>query len=120
MNQRYLKLGNSPQYGSVVDVFGVVRCVGVHTLGSSYIAPSCKRLPYLLQVLEEDQTCEGAAQKDMGECRMDMVESEMGYLGYDATESYGITWKVTDKQRHHTRDGSGTQKQKTVKEAGLG
>lgn len=26
---------------------------------------------------------------------MDMVRSELGYLGYDATESYGITWKVS-------------------------
>lgn len=31
----------------------------------------------------------------MGECRMDMVESELGYLGYRDSESYGITWKVT-------------------------
>lgn len=30
----------------------------------------------------------------MGECRMDIVDSEIGYLGYDATESYGVTWKV--------------------------
>lgn len=25
---------------------------------------------------------------------MDIIESEMGYLGYDDSESYGITWKV--------------------------
>lgn len=30
----------------------------------------------------------------MGECRMDMVDSELAYMGYEATESYGISWKV--------------------------
>lgn len=24
----------------------------------------------------------------------DIIDSEMGYLGYDASEAYGITWKV--------------------------
>lgn len=45
-------------------------------------------------MLHPDVTCDGMAQNDMGECRMDIVKSEIGYLGYDATESYGITWKV--------------------------
>ncbi|CAM9340651.1 unnamed protein product, partial [Sphacelaria rigidula] len=45
------------------------------------------------EVLTSD-TCDGVAQNDMGECRMDIVKSEIGYLGYDGTESYGITWKV--------------------------
>ena len=26
--------------------------------------------------------------------RMDIVDSDIGYLGYDASESYGLTWKV--------------------------
>ena len=30
----------------------------------------------------------------MGECRMDLVDSELAHMGYEATESYGITWKV--------------------------
>lgn len=49
-----------------------------------------------LKVVDADETCtDGAAQDDMGECRMDMVDSELGYLGYDSTEAYGLTWKVT-------------------------
>jgi parallel beta-helix repeat protein len=28
------------------------------------------------------------------ESRMDIVDSEVSYLGYDAAESYGLTWKV--------------------------
>lgn len=46
------------------------------------------------QILEDNHTCDGEAQKDRGECRMDILDTEMGYLGYDGTESYGITWKV--------------------------
>eukprot|EP00903_Cladosiphon_okamuranus_P009971 g9457.t1 len=48
----------------------------------------------LSEILEAGQTCDGVAQKQRGECRMDMIKSEIAYLGYDATESYGITWKV--------------------------
>src|SRR5262245_33581775 len=29
------------------------------------------------------------------ESRMDIVDSEISFLGYDAAESYGLTWKVT-------------------------
>ncbi|CAN0304316.1 unnamed protein product, partial [Ectocarpus sp. 4 AP-2014] len=43
------------------------------------------------EVLTGADTC---AKNDMGECRMDIIDSEMGYLGYDASEAYGITWKV--------------------------
>ncbi|CAN0409524.1 unnamed protein product, partial [Laminaria digitata] len=54
------------------------------------------------QVVNPSDSCgNGAAKNDMGECRMDMVDSELGYLGYFGTEAYGITWKVrgfcTDK-----------------------
>lgn len=38
--------------------------------------------------------CEGQAKNDMGECRMDIINSEMGYLGHFDSESYGLTWKV--------------------------
>eukprot|EP00752_Nemacystus_decipiens_P013622 g12080.t1 len=34
------------------------------------------------------------AKNEMGECRMDIINSEMGYMGYAASESYGLTWKV--------------------------
>eukprot|EP00752_Nemacystus_decipiens_P009556 g8536.t1 len=40
------------------------------------------------------ETCEGAAKNEMGECRMDMINSEMGYMGFFDSESYGLTWKV--------------------------
>ncbi|CAM9902640.1 unnamed protein product [Ectocarpus sp. 4 AP-2014] len=45
-------------------------------------------------VVDADETCDGTAQNDMGECRMDIVDSTVAYFGYDETESYGITWKV--------------------------
>lgn len=38
--------------------------------------------------------CVGQAKKEMGECRMDIINSEIGYMGYFASESYGLTWKV--------------------------
>lgn len=50
------------------------------------------------QVLNENDTCTGGyAREDMGECRMDLVDSELAHMGYEATESYGITWKVSTK-----------------------
>ncbi|CAN0194155.1 unnamed protein product, partial [Ectocarpus sp. 12 AP-2014] len=45
-------------------------------------------------VVDADETCVGTAQNDMGECRMDIVDSTVAYFGYDETESYGISWKV--------------------------
>lgn len=49
----------------------------------------------LWQVVNPSDSCgDGAAKNDMGECRMDMVDSELGYMGYFGTEAYGITWKV--------------------------
>lgn len=50
--------------------------------------------PLCQVVVDADETCEGTAQNDMGECRMDIVDSTVAYFGYDETESYGITWKV--------------------------
>ncbi|CBJ32199.1 Mannuronan C-5-epimerase [Ectocarpus siliculosus] len=47
------------------------------------------------EVVNENDTCDsGYAREDKGECRMDMVDSELGHMGYFASESYGITWKV--------------------------
>ena len=43
------------------------------------------------------ETCVGAAKNQMGECRMDITKSEMAYLGFFDAESYGITWKVSDR-----------------------
>lgn len=44
---------------------------------------------------ESDVVCEGEPKNDMGECRMDIINSEMGYLGWFESESYGLTWKVS-------------------------
>eukprot|EP00752_Nemacystus_decipiens_P009061 g8090.t1 len=38
--------------------------------------------------------CEGSAKNEMGECRMDLINSEFGYMGWFDSESYGLTWKV--------------------------
>eukprot|EP00752_Nemacystus_decipiens_P009493 g8487.t1 len=40
------------------------------------------------------ETCDGQAKNEMGECRMDIINSEMGYMGWFDSESYGLTWKV--------------------------
>ena len=45
-------------------------------------------------ITDESETCEGNAKNTMGEARMDIIDSEIGYLGYYASESYGLTWKV--------------------------
>eukprot|EP00903_Cladosiphon_okamuranus_P017354 g15988.t1 len=47
-----------------------------------------------LNCISERKIGTTCAKNDMGECRMDIINSEMGYLGYDASESYGLTWKV--------------------------
>ncbi|CAN0463675.1 unnamed protein product, partial [Ascophyllum nodosum] len=36
----------------------------------------------------------GSAKDDMGNARMDIFRSEIAYLGYDASESYGISYKA--------------------------
>ena len=56
------------------------------TDGRSYISAVSEKL--------DGQTCLGRAKKEMGEARMDIEDSEMGYLGYHDSESYGLTWKV--------------------------
>ena len=39
-------------------------------------------------------TCDGSAKNNMGEGRMDITRSEISYLGYYASESWGLTYKV--------------------------
>ncbi|CAM9590634.1 unnamed protein product, partial [Hapterophycus canaliculatus] len=41
------------------------------------------------------ETCDGAAKNEMGECRMDIINTEIGYLGWFDSESYGMTWKAS-------------------------
>lgn len=48
-------------------------------------------------ITDEDKACVGRAKKTMGEARMDIVSSEIGYLGYYDSEAYGLTWKVCAK-----------------------
>lgn len=45
-------------------------------------------------IVDDDETCEGRAKNNMGEARMDIVSSEIAYLGYYDSEAYGLTWKV--------------------------
>eukprot|EP00903_Cladosiphon_okamuranus_P016037 g14807.t2 len=39
-------------------------------------------------------SCNGRSNKERGECRMDIIDSTMGNLGWFDGESYGLTWKV--------------------------
>ncbi|CAM9458502.1 unnamed protein product, partial [Hapterophycus canaliculatus] len=39
-------------------------------------------------------TCDGASNQEHGECRMDIIDSVMGNMGWFDAESYGLTWKV--------------------------
>ena len=45
-------------------------------------------------ITDSKEKCSGKAKKTMGEARMDIEDSEMAYLGYYGSESYGLTWKV--------------------------
>lgn len=70
-----------------------------NVLSAVHVCVRCPQKPMMFffldpQVLEDGQTCDGVAQKDRGVCRMDIIDSQMSYMGYDATESYGVTWKV--------------------------
>ena len=47
-----------------------------------------------LDDLDLDLECEGHADSDMGECRMDIDNSELSYLGYNNSESWGVSYKV--------------------------
>ncbi|CAN0188440.1 unnamed protein product, partial [Discosporangium mesarthrocarpum] len=45
-------------------------------------------------VMDPTETCDGKARNTMGEARMDILSSNISYLGYYYSESYGITYKV--------------------------
>ncbi|CAM9699219.1 unnamed protein product [Scytosiphon promiscuus] len=59
-----------------------------HEDGRSYISALSE------VIYDEFQTCNGTAKEDMGEARMDVIDSEMAFLGFYDSESYGLTWKV--------------------------
>ncbi|CBJ26769.1 Mannuronan C-5-epimerase [Ectocarpus siliculosus] len=46
------------------------------------------------EMTHPSDTCDGAADDDAGEARLDIINSDVGYLGYQAAESYGLTYKV--------------------------
>lgn len=62
-------------------------------------------------LLDAAETCEGVAKNEMGEARMDIENSEIAYLGYEASESWGISWKLrgicNDKSNRGLYDGIG-------------
>ena len=59
--------------------------------GRSYISAVSE------MILDDNETCNGRAKSNMGEARMDIEDSEMGFLGFHDGESYGLTWKVMDE-----------------------
>ncbi|CAM9178527.1 unnamed protein product [Discosporangium mesarthrocarpum] len=44
--------------------------------------------------VKDNESCDGKAKNDMGECRMDIIGSEISHLGTQSSEAYGLTWKV--------------------------
>ena len=62
-------------------------------------------------VLDASETCEGAAKNNMGEARMDVEHSEIAYLGYEESESWGLSWKLRgickDKSNRDQYEGKG-------------
>lgn len=46
-------------------------------------------------ITDPDEDCEGKAKNTMGEARMDIINSEIGYLGWEDSESYGLSMKVS-------------------------
>ncbi|CAM9596047.1 unnamed protein product, partial [Sphacelaria rigidula] len=97
---------NLRAYGGNLD-FEHTKVFGWDTTRNRAHNPSNENTPrsYISAVSEiitnPGETCEGRAKNTMGEARMDIVSSEMAYLGYQGAEAYGLTWKVrgfcTDK-----------------------
>lgn len=62
-------------------------------------------------VIDAEETCQGVAKNEMGEARMDIENCEIAYLGYEASESWGISWKLrgicNDKSNRDKYDGLG-------------
>lgn len=53
-------------------------------------------------ITDESETCDGNAKNTRGTCRMDIVRSEIAYLGYFGSEAYGLTWKVSGDKHIHS------------------
>ena len=56
--------------------------------GRSYVSAASE------MILDDNETCDGRAKSDMGEARMDIEDSEMGYLGFHDGQRCGLTWTV--------------------------
>lgn len=73
--------------------------------GRSYISAISEVL------LDSAEVCEGAAKNSMGEARMDVEGSEIAYLGMEASESWGLSWKLrgicNDKSNRDSYEGIG-------------
>ncbi|CAN0067101.1 unnamed protein product [Ectocarpus sp. 6 AP-2014] len=88
---------NLRAHGGSLD-FEHTKVFGWDTTNNSYDMDETDGRSYISAVseivLDPTQTCEGNAKNTMGEARMDIVNSEMGYMGFHDSESYGLTWKV--------------------------
>lgn len=61
---------------------------------TNYSAPR-SYVTAISETLEDPaEDCLGHAKNDVGEARMDIINSEVHHLGYHGTEAYGITYKV--------------------------
>lgn len=62
-------------------------------------------------VLDASETCQGSAKNNMGEARMDVENCEIAYLGYEESESWGLSWKLrgicNDKTNRDQYEGVG-------------
>ncbi|CAM9693611.1 unnamed protein product [Pylaiella littoralis] len=73
--------------------------------GRSYISAISEVL------VDSAEVCEGSAKKSMAEARMDVEGSEIAYLGMEASESWGLSWKLrgicNDKSNRDSYEGIG-------------
>ncbi|CAM9999100.1 unnamed protein product, partial [Ectocarpus sp. 13 AM-2016] len=73
--------------------------------GRSYISAISEVL------VDSAEECEGSAKNSMGEARMDVEGSDIAYLGMEASESWGLSWKLrgicVDKFNRDSYEGIG-------------
>ncbi|CAM9171351.1 unnamed protein product [Ectocarpus sp. 12 AP-2014] len=51
---------------------------------------------------DDSSSSNGQAKRDMGNANMDIHRSEIGYLGYDGSEAYGISYKARGLCKDHS------------------
>eukprot|EP00752_Nemacystus_decipiens_P012441 g11022.t1 len=88
---------NLRAHGGSLD-FENTKVFGWDTVNNDYDMDESDGRSYISAISEvitdPEELCEGNAKNTMGEARMDIVKSEMGYMGFHDSESYGLTWKV--------------------------